>query len=77
MNLTNSNSPSTKKQLWALFIGTGLNTTNCVMTVRQASNLIDNMKNGCDIETDLRSFGATGQVKKKVDWQDLYNKEGR
>lgn len=74
MNLTNSNSPATKKQLWALFVGTGLNTTNCVMTVRQASNLIDNMKNGCDIETDLRSFGATGQVKKKIDYQDLYNK---
>lgn len=74
MNLTRENSPATKKQLWALFTMSGLNTTNCVMSVRQASNLIDNMKNGCDIETDLRSFGATGQVKKKMDWQDLYNK---
>lgn len=73
MNLTNSNAPATKKQLFALFCGTGLNTTNCTMTVRQASNLIDNMKNDCDIESDLRSFGATGRVKSpKKDWKNLY-----
>ena len=74
MNLTNSNAPATKKQLFALFCGTGLNTTNCVMTVRQASNLIDNMKNGFDIESDLRSFGAIGKTKEaKVDFQTIYN----
>lgn len=74
MNLANQNAPATKKQLWALFCGTGLRTNGCSMSVRQASNLIDNMKNGIDIESDLRSFGATGQVKKKVDWKELYEK---
>jgi hypothetical protein len=74
MNLATQNAPATKKQLWALFCGTGLNTTNCTISVRQASNLIDNMKNGIDIESDLRSFGATGTVKKKEDWATLFAK---
>ena len=71
MSISKLNAPATKKQLWALFCGTGLNTTKCVMNVSQASNLIDTMKNGFDIESDLRSFGATGKVKIKEDWAGL------
>lgn len=72
MSIAQQNAPATKKQLWALFCGTGLNTTKCVINVSQASNLIDLMKNGSDIESDLRSFGATGKVKIKEDWAGLF-----
>lgn len=73
MSITKENAPATPKQLWALFCGTGLNTKGMCITVRQASNLIGDMKAGIDIADELRSLGATGEVKKKVDFQSIYN----
>lgn len=73
-SLSQQNAPATPKQLFALFCGTGLKTTNCNISINTASNLIADMKAGIDITDDLRRYGATGEVKKKLDCQGIYDK---
>ena len=60
---------ATSKQLWAIKCMTGLNTQNLVMSKDMASSIIGDIKNGvnpADYESELRSAGAVGVLKKST-----------
>ena len=62
---------ATKKQLFALYLGTGkcLELRNMCLSLEEASGLISRMKKGEDVTTDLLNLGAETKspVKRKVD----------
>lgn len=79
MNLANQNAPATPKQLWMLHRLTGLNTKELKITLGKASNLISDAIAKVDITEELKSLGATGEVKlggalKDKQFQEIYNK---
>lgn len=65
LNKSEQNAPASRNLLNKLKRATGLNTENCYISVVSAMNLLDNVNSGWDIESDLRSLGATGRVSKK------------
>lgn len=65
---------ATRKQTWALFCGTGLDVRGIPLSIGQASDLIDRLKNG---ETELvirtlQEMGASGTPKIRKDFSPIW-----